>query len=63
VHDNLYVGEKYGFRIRKVDAQTGIVQTLVGNGVPGFGEEGLHGSETHCNSCEAGIWADTDGTV
>jgi sugar lactone lactonase YvrE len=63
VHDNLYVGEKYGFRIRKVDAQTGIVQTLVGNGVPGFGEEGLPGSETHCNSCEAGIWADPDGTV
>lgn len=62
-HDNLYVGEKYGYRVRKVDAQTGIVQTLVGNGVPGFGEEGQHGSETHCNSCEAGIWADPDGTV
>jgi sugar lactone lactonase YvrE len=63
VHDNLYVAEKYGFRVRKVDGQTGIVQTLVGNGVPGFGEEGLHGSQTHCNSCEAGIWADPDGTV
>jgi DNA-binding beta-propeller fold protein YncE len=63
VHDNLYVGEKYGFRVRKVDAATGIVHALVGNGVPGFGEEGLHGSRTHCNSCEAGIWADPDGTV
>ena len=63
VHDNLYVGEKYGFRVRKVDAKTGIVETLVGNGVPGFGEEGLLGSETHCNSCEAAIWADPDGTV
>ncbi len=63
VHDNLYVGEKYGFRVRKVDARTGIVNTLVGNGVPGFGEEGLHGSHTSCNSCEAGIWADPDGTV
>ena len=62
-HDNLYVGEKYGFRVRKVDAASGIVSTLVGTGVPGFGEEGLHGSETHCNSCEAGIWADRDGTV
>ncbi|MFT5193383.1 MAG: sugar lactone lactonase YvrE [Cellvibrionaceae bacterium] len=62
-HDNLYVGEKYGFRVRKVDANTGIVTTLVGNGVPGFGEEGLHGSQTHCNSVEAGIWADPDGTV
>ncbi len=60
---NLYVGEKYGYRVRKVDAETGIVQTLVGNGVPAFGEEGLPGSQTHCNSVEAGIWADPDGTV
>ena len=63
VHDNLYVGEKYGFRVRKVDARTGIVTTLVGTGVPGFGEEGLPGPETTCNSCESGIWADPDGTV
>jgi len=63
VHDNIYVGEKYGFRVRKVDAKTGIVTTLIGNGVPGWGEEGLHGSETSCNSCESGIWADPDGTV
>lgn len=62
-HDNLYVGEKYGFRVRTVNSTSGIVTTLVGNGVPGFGEEGLHGSETQCNSCEAGIWADPDGTV
>jgi DNA-binding beta-propeller fold protein YncE len=62
-HDNLYVGEKYGFRIRKVDRKTGIVSTLVGTGVPGFGEEGLHGSVTRCNSVEAGIYADPDGTV
>ena len=62
-HNNLYVGEKYGFRVRKVDGRTGIVTTLVGTGVPGFGEEGLPGSQTSCNSCEAGIWADVDGTV
>ena len=62
-HDNLYVGEKYGYRVRKVDAHTGIVTTLVGNGVPGFGEEGLPGAQTHCNSVESGIWADPDGTV
>ena len=62
-NDNLYVGEKYGFRVRKVDAATGIVTTLVGNGVPGFGDEGVPGTETVCNSCESGIWADPDGTV
>lgn len=63
INNNLYVGEKYGYRIRKVDATTGIVTTLVGNGVPGFGEEGLPGVQTKCNSVEAGIWADADGTV
>jgi sugar lactone lactonase YvrE len=63
IHDNLYVGEKYGYRVRKVEASTGYVYTLAGNGVPAFGEEGLHGSQTHCNSVEAGIWADPDGAV
>ncbi len=62
-HDNLYVGEKYGFRIRRVDGKTGVVETLVGTGSPGFGEEGLPGPETRCNSCEVGLWADPDGTV
>ncbi len=63
VHDNLYVGEKYGFRVRKVERETGMVRTLAGTGEPGFGEEGLHGSVTRCNSVEAGIFADPDGTV
>ena len=62
-HDNLYVGEKYGFRVRKVDAGTGTVTTLVGTGVPGYGQEGLPGAETQVNSCESGLWADPDGTV
>ena len=61
--DNLFVGEKYGYRVRRVDAATGIVTTLVGTGVPGWGEEGVHGSEAACNSVEAGILADPDGTV
>ena len=62
-NDNLYVGEKYGFRVRKVDAKTGIVTTLVGTGSPGNGEEDVRGTESTCNSCEGGIWADPDGTV
>ena len=62
-NDNLYVGEKYGFRVRKVDAKTGIVTTLAGTGSPGNGEEDVPGPESTCNSCEGGIWADPDGTV
>ncbi|MCH8206332.1 MAG: hypothetical protein IH956_04945 [Chloroflexi bacterium] len=63
VHDNMYVGEKYGFRVRRVDAKTGVVTTLVGTGVPGMGEEGVPGPESTCNSVEVGLWADRDGTV
>ncbi len=62
-HDNLYVGEKYGFRVRRVDAKTGIVTTIAGTGVPGMGEEGVKATETEVNSVEVGIWADADGSV
>ena len=62
-HDNLYVNENRGFRIRKVDAETGFVETLVGTGVPGVGDEGLPGPETKISGCESGIWADPDGTM
>ena len=63
VHGNLYVGEKGGYRVRKVDAETGIVTTLVGTGVPGFGDEGVPGADSPCNSPEGNIVADPDGTM
>ena len=99
---NLFVCDNSNDRIRRIDARTGLISTVLGTGerasngdggpadqastlmpdalcldahdnlyvgekygtgVPGFGEEGLPGSQTSCNSCEAGIWADVDGTV
>ena len=63
VHDNLYVGEAHGYRLRKVDARTGVVTTLVGTGRPGYGGDGLPGPQTPCSTLESGIWADPDGTV
>ena len=61
--DDLYVGEKYGFRIRHVDARTGIVRTVVGTGVPGFSADGEVAERTQINACEVGLWVDTDGSV
>ena len=61
--DNLYVGEKYGFRIRRVDAQTQTVTTIAGTGVPGMGAENVPATQTEVNSVEVGLWADPDGTV
>jgi len=63
VHDNLYVGEASGCKLRKVDAKTGLASTLVGTGIPGFTEDGLPGFQTKSNPIESGIWADPDGTV
>ena len=63
VNENIYVGEKYGFRVRKVEAKTGVVTTIAGTGVPGMGAENVPATETECNSIEVGMWADPDGTV
>jgi len=62
-HDHLYVGEAGGCMLRQVDARSGIVTTLAGTGIPGFGEEGLPGPQTKSNAIESGIWVDPDGTV
>jgi len=62
-HGHLYVGEAGGCVVRKVDGRTGVVSTIAGTGVPGFGEDGLRGPETRCGAIESGIWVDDDGTV
>ena len=61
--DNLYVGEKYGFRVRKVSNNSGIVTTIAGNGNAGYGEENVLATKTECNSIEVGILADHTGNV
>jgi len=63
IHDNIYVSEAHGYRLRKIDSQTRLVTTLVGTGLPGYGADGLPGHETTCSALESGIWADPDGTV
>lgn len=61
--DNIYVGEAGGNRLRKIDNKTGIVSTIAGTGIPGWGKEEEVATETMTNAIEAGIWTDTDGTV
>lgn len=46
---NVYVGEFSGHRIRKIDAETGIITTVVGTGVAGFNGDGISGAETQVN--------------
>jgi sugar lactone lactonase YvrE len=61
--DDIYIGEKYGYRIRRVDARTGRIETIAGTGVPGFGADGDVGPRSVINSCESGLWVDDDRSV
>ena len=38
--DNLYIADKYNHRIRRIDALTGIITTVAGNGKAGFSGDG-----------------------
>jgi hypothetical protein len=38
--DNIYIADRGNHRVRKVDAATGIITTIAGNGTPGCGGDG-----------------------
>jgi acetyl esterase/lipase len=57
---NLYIGEVNGYRIRRVDARTGIITTIAGTGVQGYSGDG--GPATHAQITRPfGLVVDRDG--
>src|SRR5262245_47831851 len=38
--DNIYIADQSNHRVRKIDAETGRIETLAGNGIRGFPEDG-----------------------
>ena len=44
---NLYLGESFGYRLRRLDAQSGIITTVAGNGVPGSSGDGGPATAAH----------------
>ena len=59
---NLYIASKQNSRIRKVNASTGIISTVAGNGISGFGGDG--GLATDANLYEpSGIALDALGNL
>ncbi len=59
---NIYISDQANFKIRKVDAITGIISTVVGTGVGGYNGDGISGISAQINVSEQ-IWADKVGNL
>lgn len=46
---NLYLSDTFNHRVRKVDAKTGVISTVAGNGKKGFGGDGGKATEASLN--------------
>ena len=59
---NLYIADTINHRIRRVDASTGLISTIAGNGVNGFSGDGGQATDAEI-SFPAGIAVDGSGRV
>ena len=60
--DNLYIADKHNNRIRRIDAKTGIITTVAGNGEAGFSGDGGDATDAGLSLPE-GIWIDAAGNL
>lgn len=60
--DNLYIIEIYGNKLRKVDKNTGIINTIAGTGVAGFSGDGGPANLAKLNS-PSGVAIDYKGNI
>ena len=60
--ENIYIADFQNFRIRKIDAATGIISTVAGNGIAGYGGDG--GPATSANLYDIrGVTVDSLGDL
>src|SRR5439155_16556903 len=59
---NLYIADQNNQRIRKVDAATGIITTVAGNGSPAFAGDGGAATSASLNNPD-GVALDASGNV
>jgi len=59
---DIYVGDQSNFRVRKIDARTGIITTFAGNGIQG--NSGMGGPATQASfTSPVGVAVDQDGNI
>ena len=59
---NLYITDNFDGRIRKVDASTGVITTVAGNGAMGYNGNGIQATSAKLNS-PVGIALDGEGNL
>ena len=59
---NLYLSDTFNHRIRRVDAKSGVITTVAGNGKKGFGGDGGKATDAMLNE-PYGVELDADGTL
>lgn len=59
---NVYIADQYNNRIRKIDANTGFISTIVGNGIQGYGGDGAAASSASLN-LPSSLFIDASGNL
>src|SRR5262245_19459365 len=59
---NLYFSDTFNHRIRKVDAKTGVISTVAGNGKKGFAGDGAKATDASLNE-PYGLELDSEGNL
>ena len=59
---NVFIADRFNHRIRKVDAVTGIITTVAGNGEIGFGGDGGPATEAEING-PTSVFVDNEGNI
>jgi trimeric autotransporter adhesin len=60
--DNIFISDGQNFRIRKIDAITGIISTVAGNGIGGYSGDGLPATSASISNAP-GIFVDKHGSL
>jgi sugar lactone lactonase YvrE len=63
ISGNIYLGGQNYYRIRKIIASTGLINTIAGTGVKGYNGEGLPALSAQINDDVGSIYADAAGNI